>query len=1519
MLERLYASIAGGPSINCRPHNSRQRIDVSLLTRFKDTPPGELLVALFKEDAVARISARVPQPAGFESGRFGRKRTTARTTEPGAAAPPSPAPRELPPMLDEPPRPAPGTPSDTNSADTNASETKARERREYEDQQSLLSKLRVIVDEARTYENDTGVYVLNVGFPIVSLPPGASGVGAAGRRVMAPIAFIPVTVTIRAGATPTVDIECREGEVDRVVPNEALLAWLEQQTGKSQSGELFADDEGREPWKEIHGLVKHVAKVLEIEPPELFRSEAAPSAIDLVAVPRADDAPAKPAILSAAIIGLFPSSNQGLLSDTRAMQSEATLPKGPIESFLRTGVSLDRDPDTLANPTSMPTGAAPARARDFASERYVASVDPCQARAVTLARTSAGLVVHGPPGTGKSQTITNIISDHLAHGQRVLFVCDKRTALDVVFNRLEHVGLGDLCALIHDPQNDQRDLYMSIRTQVEGLVEETPRAKKSPSEKLAKIDAELLQAHTELTQIHRGLMDDGPDGHSLHELIGRWLTLSMPGAEGDTPATPHAATPADDAARKLGSAIPFAELSQSLQPIREATSRASAVGWASNPWAGGVGITLDEFLARPMEQVRASVSALPRLAEHADATRHDSIAPFTPDAPLQAQAQARATLASLIPAALATPDPALRARWAVARPDELALGQQTLQGMAPSMQSLRGAPPDMELVAAIAGRSPTAALLTDQLATLDRYLAATRAWWGFLAFSSKRGASSVLATLGLPLSPQSAERARTFLGLLRAMSVVEQALATLSGRPARATSQIDLASLLREHASHEAIIAMLAPATRAPLAPGLEAQARDALRAGAGSPESRTLIEGLEKSALRSQSLLRLEQAMSQAGLFSQAFLAEQATSARRGHAAFPVAQSLLERLPQLDEVVRVRDLVTREKDSDRRTLLSELLSSGLSEAEAVRAIERASLHAEITRRLAQSPPLRTLDPKRCAMLMSRLRELQDQKLPLVVEAIRERWQKTWRERLVASTGNRLSSLGAQIKQRLMTRGKNAMRLRQVMAMGRGIEGGDPIMDLRPVWMASPETVAQVFPREAVFDTVVFDEASQLRLEDALPVLVRARRVVIAGDPKQLPPTRFFESAVAESEAEEVETEQDLFEVSQREIEDLLTAALSLDIQQSYLDVHYRSKNADLIEFSNQHFYGSRLQAIPAHPRSALAPAAVRLQRVDGLYAERCNEAEADAVVALVRELLNRPSPPTIGVGCFNVAQRDLIVERLDELAEKEPAFAKQLAEARSRRGKGSFEGLFVKNLENIQGDERDHIIISTTYGPDAKGRFYRRFGPLGMPGGGRRLNVLVTRARSQVHLLTSIPRSEYAALSDTPEGGSPEGKQPGGGWLLFAYLRYAELIEALEAQSRLAPASQADQGTKPDPTFTRAPVLGAGEASAVASAFGWIVPRAGEQSNTVINWGNEGFRIDLTHQAPNTPPASTLGVLFDGSRYAQAREDPIGWDVFRCAILEGQGWRLERLWSPELFRDVEGCVQRVRQLASTK
>ncbi len=1479
MLERLFAAIVSGPSLNCRPHNSRQRLDLVFLDRFRDLSPPEGLRAILSDAASATFTARVPPPpARVLKGRSFSRRSSSAATDPALVEPVHGAP-----------------PSAVPAMELTPEESAAH--RAWLEQQAILTKLRVLVDDARTYEADTGVYVLNLGFPLLSLPPGiVIGRQPGSRRVLAPIAFIPVSVTVRAGAAATVEIACKADEIDRVAPNEALLAWLEQQVGK-RGTPLFADEEGANPWKEITSIVSHVAAALGTTVPAAFSHVEMPERTELLPAPRADEAGDRPAILSSAVLGLFPLSNQGLLNDTRAM-IEIEPAAGPVRSFLRADVSMAVPEPAKAAPESQPA-PADRRIRRAAEERLVAAADPCQARAVAMARTSAGLVVHGPPGTGKSQTITNIIGDHLARGERVLFVCDKRTALDVVANRMEHLGLGSLSAVIHDPQRDQRDLYMSVRDQLETLPETktAPRAEAS----VAKLSEELTGLHSELAEIHRGLAA-GEGGDSLHSLVGEWLALAPVDGSG----------PADASEARSAS---MGDLEASGVAIREVLDRAAGAGYATNPWFEAAGVRLGDIVSRPMDEFRSAMGRCVDAAAGADRTLDPSIPPFDAGLPLDAQASAREGLAEELARVLPATPPEVRTLWASRDADQVRLARRALDAAAPALNVLRRVPPDLDLLATIGSTPPSAQEIARRIGVLDAYLHKSSVWYGFALLGRTRPAAEVLRPLGLPVTAVGAERARAFHEWLRAARVVADTLDRYESKPSSTTIP-DPETLDRFARSHRAVLDLLSRTNDEPALRGLAAAIGAAVRAGGDAPETRAFLHGLRLSRTRATTLSALEAACTSSRMLDAPWLATRCAVWRKGEAACALIGSLRDRLGTLEDVLRVRDGLGTLPSSLSEAVRS-LVAASVESGEGLRLLRRAVLTGEIGRRLEADTRLRALDARRMQTLLDRCLELEEQRREKVRDAILHRWVGRQRERLLASTGTRLSTTGADVRRRLTTRGRRAMRLRQVLALGRGMEGGDPLLDLRPVWMASPETVAQIFPREPLFGAVVFDEASQCRLEEALPVLTRGARVVIAGDPKQLPPTRFFETVVASSEqGGAIETDQDLFEHQQGEVEDLLTAALGLDIEQSYLDVHYRSRNSDLIAFSNNAFYGSRLQPIPGHPRNRARFAPITLYRAGGVYRDGTNDAEAAQVVRIVHDLLRRAEPPTIGIACFNIDQRDLIMDRLEQAADQDGWFSRALAAARSRKGESSFEGLFVKNLENVQGDERDHIIISTTYGPDPSGKFYRRFGPLGMPGGGRRLNVLVTRAKQEVHLVTSIPPEAYRSVPPVPPG-----QTPGGGWLLFAYLRFAEeLGGAYEARraalERTEPVDAVQAGASPDPErhVTAAPqaectVQHTRSPSPVAAALGEGLAAHGVGS--VIHWGNEGFCVDLATCHPDRPDDVSVGVLCDFNRFPLA-DDPIEWELFRSAILASQGWTLQRVWSPVLFRDARGSIEAV-------
>lgn len=1463
LLERLYGSLVGGPSLNCRPHTSRQRMDLAAFTRFADLPPAAIIPALLASTRKVEVMAKTPYRG----------------------------------------------PSDE---DAPLSDEQLTAKRASDEQTRLLSKLRDIAEDARDYEQDHGESALYVGYPVLHLPPGAPSFGGSRRstgarapRILAPVALIPVEMVVRRGpGTPSVTFKARGSGTDLVVPNFSLLAWIEQQTGQDANN-LFADEGGEEPWREINEIVRFVAESLRLPIPTMFDADSL-----VLPSPRGggdkrglastgdDDDEARdpaetvePSFLSSAVLGLFPITNQGLLRDMKAMAAAPTPTEGPVASFL----SVDLNAGLSADAGSAPgTEAAPPTRQviDPRQQRLVASADPCQVRAVRLARECPALVVHGPPGTGKSQTITNMIGDHLSRGERVLLVCDKRTALDVVRYRLDALGLGGLCAVVHDPQRDQRTLYKALRDRLEGLAESRPPTAAVEGD-LDALDADLVRLHAEVGTYHHALQEAPAEGvPSFQELVGQWLSIP---------------DPTHDLGLDVSGvgALTLEELQSGHADVSELLERARKIRYAENLWVEAVGLSLAEYLSRPVAQWRETLAKLARAAERVDTdTPGGGLPPLDADAvaPLPIQAERREHLAAKLSTFSAVPGGAQAVTfWLANTPEQITRALQEFAGMQADMAWATGTPLEPALLAAhpsTGGGGAAVADLNRAVGTLQAYESAAARWFGGFVNPQKQAAQTLVAPYGLTLDPAASTRLRTFLQGVAARAVLQDFLNRVIKANLGADSRSGVAdddTLSRTFVAHRSALELLTfihgDATFTSLSATLWQNLPD--------PEhTRTFGGLLKRSAQRARALAGFTEQSRQAAVFSANWLNAQDGAWRAGESLIATFTSLEELAPTLEDLLRVSQTYGR-LPANLQGPVGGLIWRQADPAQSLHDLRRNVLARDIGTRLAGSTALQDVDGDRVNALFARYAHLSKTKRDLVRDLILARWHKRQRDRLLSTTRTQLNNLGAALKRRLITRGERAVKLRQVIAQGAATPGGDPLFDLCPVWIASPGTVAQIFPREPLFDCVIFDEASQCRLEEALPVLLRAKRVVVAGDPKQLPPTRFFESALAESENVDAETDQELFEQQQGETEDLLAAALNIQVQQSYLDVHYRSRSEALIGFSNENFYDRRLQAIPGHPKNRAKASPVRLMRVDGVYEKRTNRQEAEAVVTLVKELLAQAEPPSVGVACFNLTQRELVLDLLEEAALADREFAARLATARTRQGSGSFEGLFVKNLENVQGDERDHIIVSTTFGPDPAGKFRRNFGPLGRAGGGRRLNVLVTRARDMVHVLTSIPRGEYVALPSLPPG-----EQPGGRWLLYAYLRYAEELATLfeKDQERLALLADTRQEgeVRVRPSET---------GSVLVQALATRLAEEGHSSD--VYWGNEGFGIDLALRHPLEAEMVTAGVLCDMTRFTQV-EDPVEWELFRTAVHLSQGWHLHRIWSPAVFRDLERVQQEI-------
>ncbi|RME58737.1 hypothetical protein D6779_05840, partial [Candidatus Parcubacteria bacterium] len=499
------------------------------------------------------------------------------------------------------------------------------------------------------------------------------------------------------------------------------------------------------------------------------------------------------------------------------------------------------------------------------------------------------------------------------------------------------------------------------------------------------------------------------------------------------------------------------------------------------------------------------------------------------------------------------------------------------------------------------------------------------------------------------------------------------------------------------------------------------------------------------------------------------------------------------------------------------------------------------------------------------------------------IENVRRRFQEL--DRRLLETSRQL--VAAQVAQRELEYGVSSGPVRNLTELGlirheirkqrrhckiRQLFKRAPrsLLALKPCVMMSPLSVAQYLAPNAVeFDLVIMDEASQIRPEDALGAVARGRQLIVVGDPKQLPPTTFFDRIGSEEVMESDETNLD-------DAESILDVTMKAYPRARRLRWHYRSQHESLIQFSNERFYDGDL-IVPPSPTKQRGRLGVYCQAVKGaVYAYGRNEVEAEAVAKAVVEHAKRCPDESLGVGCFNIKQRDLIEYKLDEIYRKDPLAREMVDRMRQR----SSEPLFIKNLENLQGDERDVIYISYTYGRDRQsGKVFQRFGPLSQENGWRRLNVLVTRAKKRVEVFASLTPEEILLGDTTREGVR----------CLREYLEYA-----MSGQVALRGVSH---GTDFESPFEEA-------VAAVIQRLGYdVVPQVGVT----------GFRIDLGVLKPGCNGEYILGVECDGATYHSAKSARDR-DRLRQEIIESRGWRLHRIWSTDWFQNQEQEIRRLQE-----
>lgn len=452
-------------------------------------------------------------------------------------------------------------------------------------------------------------------------------------------------------------------------------------------------------------------------------------------------------------------------------------------------------------------------------------------------------------------------------------------------------------------------------------------------------------------------------------------------------------------------------------------------------------------------------------------------------------------------------------------------------------------------------------------------------------------------------------------------------------------------------------------------------------------------------------------------------------------------------------------------------------------------------------------------------------------------------------------------------------------------------ENYDSILsNMFPVFLMGPETVSKVLPmKKDMFDLILFDEASQMFVEEAVPSLFRGKKVVVAGDDKQLKPTGLFRKTI-----DEQHDEDDLENAAALEEESLLDLS-KYTYMLSHLRFHYRSKYAELINFSNYAFYDGKLKLSPNVHEDQNRRPIERIYVSEGTWIDRANIEEAKEVVRLIKQiLLSRKEEETIGVITFNTSQKDMIFDMIEMEMAKDEEFGEAVLKERNRKKGDEDINLFVKNIENVQGDERDIIIFSTGYAKNSKGKLVHHFGSLSQAGGENRLNVAISRAKKKIYVVTSFE----------PEELNVENSKQIGPRRFKEYLQYVRAV---------------DQNQKGAQELILKSMVDLNSEGLLNHTVTFDSPFEEEVYESLIRMGYEvhtqvgasGYRIDLGVYDTETS-SYIVGIECDGRAYhssKSARER----DIHRQKFLESRGWNILRIWSTDWWNDKDAIIENLK------
>lgn len=1077
----------------------------------------------------------------------------------------------------------------------------------------------------------------------------------------------------------------------------------------------------------------------------------------------------------------------------------------------------------------------------IAEQWNVVAADATQDTAVAIARSGRSFIIQGPPGTGKSQTITNLIADYAGRGKRVLFVCEKRAALDVVFHRLGQAGLDGLSCIIHDAQEDKKAFIQDIKTQYEKWGKSHDGFEKAHA-KRSQTTTELTRSIRALEEFDAAVGNGSEDQSSLRSIVRR--AAALPPVDGQI-------------GPKVRERLPELRTWDANRQLVEKTARLIRDNFGLSCLADHPFAYLNEKAVRherPFEYIETKIDDAEALLLQLDPWLEGGSVFANPAATIGSTLEASRIAQELQETGLGTCLELL---------DPSSQASLTFQQDMASLQSLQSKAAEASNMAA-GWVSPLSADETEIALDL-----------------AKAKETSLL---------------RFFSGSWRSLQKTVRERYNFASHAIIPSVTNVLEKLKAWHEAEKAVVS-----------------AKSKLEARLGTQDLSQFVglrEKLLPGAILPQGLLKvLEAAKAQSP--SMPVIAHEAALAPTINRLFDTASDYLDDVGSLS-FARFSELLRDLREGlddlpDFLPILTDIHAADSLLGDALRslplplpAMEALVLDEAIARIERHNPEVRRFDIERLMTLTRNAAVARDLLRSENASAINATLHRQFREHVKTSEMSVTNlDTGARLFKKRYANGRRelehefgkTMRYRSIRDLASS-DTGLVVNDLKPIWLMSPLSVSDTLPLEQdLFDVVIFDEASQITTEEAVPTLCRSGQVIVVGDEMQLPPTNFFSTSMSDDEMEVV-AEEDGEKIAILLDADSLLNQSARNLPATLLAWHYRSRFESLISFSNAAFYEGQLITIPdqslRHSMQASEPVKsndlhavkggvdrllhfpITTHRIaDGIYDKRTNPPEARYIAELVREILLRKTGQSIGIVAFSEAQQTEIENALDQLGIEDNAFAIDLEREYVREDDGQFNGLFVKNLENVQGDERDIILMSVCYAPGRDGRMVMNFGPINQRGGEKRLNVIFSRARRHMAIVSTIPPE---AITNVHNDGARA---------LRSFLSFAE------AQSKGA--SEHAQA-----------VLSALNPSA-AKTFGMDIPMDPVRTSIATalrelghvvheHVGGASFRCDLAI-VNEQQDGYRLGILLD--REGDSKLGVEARFLFRPKILRAFGWRV--------------------------